>query len=89
MATILTGFIVSIYALLRKSGTIERKVDKAAVKAAEAAEMAKPTGNGFAKEVLDTQKKILVWLEKLSDAQAEDRKVMTRHLEHHIDLGKE
>jgi hypothetical protein len=79
---------VAIYTVFRKTGGITQRVDEAAIAAGKAAKLAEPTGNGFAKSVLDKQDQIIKCLEKLSDQQAKDREVMTKHLEFHVSKGE-
>jgi hypothetical protein len=78
---------VAIYTVFRKTGGIQQRVTKAAEAADRAAELAKPTGNGFAKNVLESQAQILARLDALAEDQAEARRVMTKHLEFHVEKG--
>jgi hypothetical protein len=88
MATIISGFVVSIYTIFRKTGGLSKKVTNAAEAAAQAAELAKPTGNGFAKKVMDRFAGIESSIERLLEEQGKDRDVMTRHLEQHVKDSK-
>lgn len=79
---------VAIYTVFRKTGGITQRVESAAEAAKTAARLAEPTGNGFAKNVLNSQEQILTSIKEIRDAQLEDRKTLTRHLEYHLEVEK-
>lgn len=77
IGTIVAGVLGGVFGVT-KLAKVEGKLNRVEL-------LSEPTGNGFAREVLENQKKQMEYIVILSRKVDETQGLLTRHLEHHLD----